>query len=179
MMLNKKRFAVSLCLLVLFLSAFSTVVIGGGQVNSGSGSQAYDSVPRIETSSTEIGLRLLASIALVIGLIYISIWGLKKLATHKAGGHSSATNITVIDNSYLGPKKGLHIVKAGRKYILVASSENAIFFLCELDHEDFKNFDGAVVPQNTSGRFKGMLEKLKLPSERPFLRKARNVETAL
>ncbi len=134
------------------------------------------SYQRAETSSLELGLRLVLSIVLVVVLVYLSVWALKKFYSFKgASGTGSANSIQVIANAYIAPKKGLHIVKVGSKYILVGSSENSMNFLCDLNAEEF-----SAVPAGKSrraeSRFQGIFSKLKTTVDKPFLGKLRNAK---
>ncbi|MBD3169306.1 MAG: hypothetical protein GF307_07470 [candidate division Zixibacteria bacterium] len=132
---------------------------------------------KLETSSFGLIIRLLLSLAIICLVIYFSIWGLKRLSNARWGRANSNSNIEIIDNSFMGPKKGLHVVRAGSKYLLVASSDTSMNFICELNPEDFKNVSNSTAMSKApNGKFKDILDKLRLNVERNLLGKAGNVE---
>ncbi|MCP4633556.1 MAG: flagellar biosynthetic protein FliO [candidate division Zixibacteria bacterium] len=133
--------------------------------------------PQIDTSGFEVIIRLVISVIIITVLVYFSIWGLKKLSSYKPGQRKLSGNIEILDNSYIGPKKSLHIVKAGKKHILIGSCENSLSLLCELNPEDFETLNTGSPSINGQGsKFRDMLEKFKAGVEKPFLRRMGKVE---
>ena len=166
-------------LVILFFLGVAQIAVCGDLAGKDKNPDILDNSPKIESSGFEMAIRLIISIVIITLLIYISVWCLKKMSSYKPGRGSTANNIEIIDNSYLGPKKGLHVVKAGSKYILVASSENSMSFICELNSEDFQNQKTNNPTVGQQGMFKEMLEKLKAGAEKPFLRRTGNADSSL
>lgn len=167
---------ISILLLVLFLGAFFRIAFCGTPPPMQVEPENQNVKPKLETSGTEIAIRLLISILIISILIYVSVWGLKKLSAYRIGRGRSAGSIEIIENAFIGPKKGLHIIRAGGKYILVGSSDSTISHICDLDAADFDNHK----PQNTASRpayrFRDVLNRLKPGTEKTLLRRAGNAE---
>ncbi|MBD3232846.1 MAG: flagellar biosynthetic protein FliO [candidate division Zixibacteria bacterium] len=170
------RIIVGICFLIIFLGCGIANADLGETDSADSLSSPATSYQRAETSNLELGLRLILSIVLVIVLVYLSVWALKKFYSFKTNsGASSANSIQVIDNAYIAPKKGLHIVKVGSKYILVGSSENSMNFLCDLNAEEFSAVTSGK-SHRAESRFQGIFSKLKMSADKPFLGKLRNAK---
>ncbi|GEM_PF-5663018 len=167
---------VALSSLLILLLSFAFAV-AGNTLGGTDGSSSQDTFPiKISTSGTIV--RMIVAIAFIIGLIYISVWALKKISNGKYSVGGRGKNIEVIDNSYLGQKKGLHIVRAGKKYILIGSSDNSISFLCNLDPEDFREINPSRIADKKGGSFREMLGKLKYNKGNHFFRRANNAQSA-
>ena len=134
-------------------------------------------IAQVKTSGLDVAVRLLIALAIISVLIYISVWGLKRLSQFRPGGNCTGGNIQIVDNSYLGPKRGLHVVRAGSKFVLIASSETSMSFICELNSEDFKDANAKGVVGKGQGKFQEVLERLRGSGEKPFLRRIKNAES--
>jgi len=77
-------------------------------------------------------IRLFLSLVLIIGLIYLSLFLLKKssfgLKKNRAGDL-----IQVLEKCYISPKKGIFIVRVGSKLLALGVTETQISFLSEIN----------------------------------------------
>ncbi|MCJ7459056.1 MAG: flagellar biosynthetic protein FliO [candidate division Zixibacteria bacterium] len=93
-----------------------------------------------DTGTGSLIIRLFLSLVLIIGLIYLSLFLLKKsslgLKKNRAGDL-----IQVLERCYISPKKGIFIVKIGSKLLALGVTENQISLLSELDSNPESNTD--------------------------------------
>lgn len=92
-------------------------------------------------------LRLVLTLAVVIGLILLSVWGLKRLMTRRWPGKSKERPVRIIDRVQLAPKRSLDVVAVGERIILLGVTENGINFLTELSPEEKSRFGTATAGQ--------------------------------
>lgn len=89
-----------------------------------------ENIPQADTGSLII--RLFLSLVLITGLIYLSLFLLKKsslgLKRNRAG-----ELIQVLEKCYISPKKGIFIVKIGSKLLALGVTETQINFLSEIN----------------------------------------------
>lgn len=85
-----------------------------------------------DTGTGSLIIRLFLSLVLIIGLIYLSLFLLKKsslgLKKNRAGDL-----VQVLERCYISPKKGIFIVKVGSKLLALGVTETQINLLSELD----------------------------------------------
>ncbi len=90
-------------------------------------------VPPPNMISTSI--RMILSLLIIIALIYLLIYILKKYSysTNMGGGGI----IKVISFSYIRSKEALYLVKVGNKLLLLGVTSNNISLITELEEGDF------------------------------------------
>jgi flagellar biosynthetic protein FliO len=81
-------------------------------------------------------LKLVLSLVLIVGLIYLSTYFLKKLNMRGASGEIGGGSIKVIGRTFIGPKQSLYVVKIGEKYSVLGATETNINFITDLKKED-------------------------------------------
>lgn len=81
--------------------------------------------------------KLFISLVVIIGLIYCSIFLLKKISNKTS--HSSDQLIKVVGKSHLTPKQSLYIVKMGLSYAVLGVCENSVNLLKELSPEEVES----------------------------------------
>jgi len=85
-----------------------------------------------DTGTGSLIIRLFLSLVLIIGLIYLSLFLLKKssfgLKKNRAGDL-----IQVLEKCYISPKKGIFIVKVGSKVLALGVTEAQINLLSEIN----------------------------------------------
>lgn len=106
-----------------------------------------------ESSTPMTVLRFFFSLALVLGLCYVTMLGLKKFSNVKSAVGISRGRIRVVENSTLGANRTLHLVEIGSKRLLVASTPNQVNLLAELEIDDVPE----PAPQERSPGFKEQL----------------------
>ncbi len=102
------------------------------------------SLPQLDYSPSLIGIifKLLLSMVLIVGLIYLSTFLIKKVNTRAAGGGTVGDTIKIIGRTFLSPKQALYLVKIGERYAVLGATENNINMIRELsgsEAEYFKN----------------------------------------
>ena len=79
-------------------------------------------------SLTRIGL----SLCVIVAIIYLTIFLLKKLSGNRIGG-KKGTAIQVVETTYLAPKKSVCLLKLADRAVLVGITDNNINLLTELE----------------------------------------------
>jgi flagellar protein FliO/FliZ len=77
-------------------------------------------------------LQMIAALSIVVGLILLT----KHFSTKLLSGSSgplTAKHIRIIETRFVGPKKSLVLVEVGGKYLLLASSENNLTLIKQVD----------------------------------------------
>lgn len=92
---------------------------------------------RQETTSSGwlSGLWLVIKLAIVIGLIYLTVFLLKLWMSKRpfALGIAAKGDIKVLETVGLGPNRALHLIGIGEQKLLLASTANAVQLLCEVE----------------------------------------------
>ncbi len=79
-------------------------------------------------------IRLLLSLVLIIGLIYLSLFLLKK-SSFGLKKNRGGDLIQVLERCYISPKKGIFIVKIGSKTLALGVTEAQINLLLEINFD--------------------------------------------
>ncbi|MCS6861101.1 MAG: flagellar biosynthetic protein FliO [Abditibacteriales bacterium] len=81
------------------------------------------------------GLGLVIKLAVVVGLIYLTVYVLKLWMAKKPLllGMSAQGDIKVLETVGLGPNRALHLVTVGEQKLLLASTANAVQLICEVE----------------------------------------------
>ncbi len=81
------------------------------------------------------GLWLVVKLAMVVGLIYLTVYVLKLWMTKKPFplGMAAKGDIKVLETVGLGPNRTLHLVTIGEQKLLLASTANAVQLICEVE----------------------------------------------
>ena len=86
-------------------------------------------------------LSFIFKLAVVLGLAYVTILGLKKFTNMKTAVGGTQHCIRVLDHSSLGTNKSLHVIQVGSKRLLLGSTPGQINLLTELDEDDVPSVD--------------------------------------
>lgn len=89
-----------------------------------------EKIPDAGTGSLII--RLFLSLALIIGLIYLSLFLLKKSSLGLKKNHTGDL-IQILERCYISPKKGIFIVKVGSRLLALGVTETQINLLSEIN----------------------------------------------
>jgi flagellar biogenesis protein FliO len=81
------------------------------------------------------GLWLVIKLAIVVGLIYLTVYVLKLWMAKKPFtlGMAAKGDIKVLETVGLGPNRALHLVTIGEQKLLLASTANAVQLICEVE----------------------------------------------
>ncbi len=103
----------------------------------------------------EILLKLVISLAVIIGLIYGSIFLLRKISNRTMPQANQW--VKVIGRSHLTPKQSLYIVKMGQKFAVLGVGDSSINLIKELTPEEAEFLN---VPTEKSREFAGIFKNL-------------------
>ena len=104
-------------------------------------------------NSTSAGANSWASSSLIqtvsqlffILIVFVGILILAVYVTKLVGGakyaHRGDDNLKLMDSIGLGFQNGIHLVKVGKKYVLLGITKDKITFLCELNENEIDNSD--------------------------------------
>jgi len=104
---------------------------------------------------TGVLFKLFLSLIVVVGLIYVSIFILKKISNRNYT--SSDQLIKVIGKSYLTPKQSLYIVKMGLSYAVLGVGEGSVNLLKELSPEEVESLQP---PPKVKNGFQNILKSV-------------------
>lgn len=130
-----------------FLAALSS----SQQWESGKTSDQFEKTD--EPSVYVVAASFILKLGLVLVLAYLTILGLKRFSVLRGSSLCSSQRIKVIENSSLGASKMLHLVEIGPKRLLLASTQNQVSLLAELQPEDLPEISSPV----ETGGFKEQL----------------------
>ncbi len=99
--------------------------------------------------------KLVLSLVIIIGLIYLTVFLLKKVGNRTMPSNSGM--IRVIGKSYLTPKQSLFIVKLGASYSVLGVGEGSVNYIKDLSPEEAESFETA--PKDVKG-FQNILKSV-------------------
>lgn len=108
-----------------------------------------------------LSLQMAASLAVVVGLIYLllhlsSRWF--KLGAPTRGGER---HIRLVETRHLAPKKSLVLVEVGGEYLLLGSSGDNLAFIKQIDIlEEIEVIDDPQMPPTMATLFQGKLDAM-------------------
>jgi len=102
--------------------------------------------------------KLFISLVIIIGLIYFTVFLLKKISNRTLPGGNNL--IKVIGKTYLTPKQSLYIVKLGLSYSVLGVGENSVNFIKELSAEEVQSLQSVdEKPKGFQNILKSVLNK--------------------
>jgi flagellar biosynthetic protein FliO len=87
----------------------------------------------------EIGptlLQLAGALLLIIIIIYLSVWLMKKYSGGKIAGSGSL--IAIVERRHLAPKQVLYLIKVGEKHLLIGASDSGLQKLSDIEDLEVK-----------------------------------------
>ena len=151
----------------LFAAAITIIMAVTARAQTVAGDST--SVPINEIYSPSLSgilVKLVISLVLIVGLIYLSTYFMKKINSRASGGGNVGDIIKIIGRTYLSPKQSLFLVKIGKRYTVLGVSDHGISPVTELTREEASNFevqDNRTDNKTRSGKFteifRGMLRR--------------------
>jgi flagellar biogenesis protein FliO len=134
---SKKALAGMACLLVVIL--LGSIWFGNLAADSGT-DQPDEAVtsPADHISTGGMAVRVIGSVALVIGVLYAGMY-VMKILSRRAGGNLKKDSITVLQRRYIAPKKAICVVTVGRRAMVVGVTDAQISHLADLSQEDLES----------------------------------------
>ncbi len=83
----------------------------------------------------QVGLDVVWKFMLVIGLLYATLLGLRRLQKNKVGQSAGSATIQVLETVGLAPGRFLHLVVVGEKTLLLGATDHQLSLLTELKPE--------------------------------------------
>jgi len=99
--------------------------------------------------------KLILSLAIIIGLIYLTVFMLKKVGNRSMPG--GVNMIQVVGKSYLTPKQSLFIVKLGTSYSVLGVGESSVNYIKDLSPDEVKSLE--TTPKDVKG-FQNILKSV-------------------
>ncbi len=94
--------------------------------------------------------QMFAKTALVLGLMFLALAGLKRWQVSGA----QTRQLAIVETLRLSPRQALHLVRVGERVLLVGASDTQVSLLTEMDE--------AAVTETTPDSFTGVLEQLRM-----------------
>ena len=89
-------------------------------------------------------LQMIAALAIVVGLILLTRHFSNKIMGGSTTARFTSKHIRLVETRYIAPKKSLILVEVGGAYLLLASSEDSLTFVKQVDIlEEIEVLDGA------------------------------------
>ena len=107
----------------------------GGTVEAAQG----DALPG--TNMTAISVKLIGSVALVIGLLYAAMYAIKRLGPGFKLGGIKQDAVSVLHKRHIAPKKAIYILKIGQRSMVVGVTDTQISHLADLSAEDLESIE--------------------------------------
>jgi len=99
--------------------------------------------------------RLVVTLGLVLVVIFVTVWFLRRIMARRWPGSVSTRPIRVLDRVHLAPKRSLDVVAVGERVLLLGVTESGINFLTELSGEEKDQFESPPPQQVGFKRFLG------------------------
>jgi flagellar protein FliO/FliZ len=103
-------------------------------------------------------IQMLASLALVVGIILIFHYLSKRWAKNGLNGKAASRHIRVVESRFLAPKKNLVLVEVAGEYLLLSSCGDNLNFIKQIDMIENIEIVGDIAPVSFREAFQ---EKLK------------------
>lgn len=149
--------------LILVVSVFATDVLAQTIVPDSASAPAQDIY---SPSLFGIVAKLIISMVVIVGLIYLSMYFLKKINSRAAGGGIIGDTIKIIGRTFLSPKQSLYLVKIGERYTIIGATEQNVSMIGELSEEEAAKFESqGKAPGDSATRsrfaeiFKGIIKQ--------------------
>jgi flagellar biosynthetic protein FliO len=81
-------------------------------------------------------LQLAGALLLIIIIIYLSVWLMKKYSGGKIAGGGNL--ISIVERRHLAPKQALYLIKVGEKHLLIGASDSGLQKLSDIDGLEIK-----------------------------------------
>lgn len=94
-----------------------------------------------EPSDWQMALGVIGSLALVVVLLYATLWGVKAFVLRKGGVAGRTSLIRVWETVHLSPHRALHVIEVGGQLLLVGATDNQVSLVAELDREALAEHD--------------------------------------
>jgi flagellar biosynthetic protein FliO len=154
---QKRTLVVLSCLLggVVLLSFFPQ---GGGSAG-GTGAVAAGEteavaagagIPAAGPSMTALSVKLIGSVALIVGLLYAAMYAIRRFGPGLKLGGVNENAISVVHKRHIAPKKAIYILKIGGRSMVVGVTDSQICHLADLSQEELESIETKEAPRGTT-----------------------------
>ncbi len=120
--------------------------------------EQQDAIPALTESVVPSLTRIALTLCVVVAIIYLTVFLLKKLSGSRAGGTGRGKTVQVIEQTYLAPKKSVCLLKLADRAVLVGITDTSINLLTEFDWD---SLPGDIIERagRTQAGFPGILNE--------------------
>lgn len=93
-----------------------------------------EQIPSLSESVLPSLSRIAISLGVIVFIIYLTVFLLRKLSGNRIGG-KKGNNIRIVEQAYLAPKKSVCLLKLADRAVLVGITDTSINLLTEFDWE--------------------------------------------
>jgi flagellar biosynthetic protein FliO len=146
---QRKTLIVLSCLLggIVLLSFFPDAGTGSDEVEA-----AGAAAPMAGPNMTTLSVKLIGSVALVIGLLYAAMYAVKRFGPGFKLGGIGQNAVSVLHKRHIAPKKAVYILKIGRRAMVVGVTDTQINHLADLTDEDLESIKTEEAPKGNTFR---------------------------
>lgn len=98
---------------------------------------AANPVPTLNPGS--MVLRIIGSVALVIGVLYAGMYAMRMLSKRGGGGNLKKDAISVLQRRFIAPKKAIYVVTVGNRAMVVGVTDAQISHLTDLTEDELES----------------------------------------
>jgi flagellar biosynthetic protein FliO len=116
------------------------------------------SAPSLTGSVLPSLTRIAVSLLVIIAIIYLTVFVLRKLSGNRLGGGKKGRTVQVVEQTYLAPKKSVCLLKLADRAVLVGVTDSTISFLTEFDWDSLPQ-EGSEKSALSQKGFPGLLKE--------------------
>jgi flagellar biosynthetic protein FliO len=146
---QRKTIIVLACLLggIVLLSFFPDAKTGSGDTVV---EEAGPGAPLMGHDMTTLGVKIIGSVVLVVGLLYAAMYAVKRFGPGLKLGGIKENAISVMYKRHIAPKKAIYILKIGQRSMVVGVTDSQINHLADLTEEDLESIRVEEAPKGNS-----------------------------
>ncbi len=126
--------AAALCAVMLLFFLCRTNPSGAAEPSAGNANPSAVNTPNFYTTKSdnlgELFYKMMASVILIVILGGAAMYVSKKFLPRIVS--QSGKNIHILETTYLGPRKTMHLLKVGEKKLLIGSTSDSIAMLADV-----------------------------------------------
>jgi flagellar biosynthetic protein FliO len=157
------QIVINILLVTVLLGIFSPSLLAAPALQDTS---RFDNILPERPSLVGLMLKLLFSLAIIIFLIWLSVYLIKKTSMAKGLGLQFAGSglIEILERSYIAPKKAIYIVKVGGKVLAIGVTDTSMTTLAEFSLDEAMTIYSAI--SAAKGEPRGFVDVMKDLKER-------------
>ena len=101
-------------------------------------------------SMTAMSMKVIGSVALVIGLLYGAVYVMKRFGPGFGARGVRENAIAVVHKRHIAPKKAIYILKIGQRSMVVGVTDSQISHLADLTDEDVDSIKAEEKPKTST-----------------------------